>query len=307
MRFTPEHVQQWRSEGFAIIENFFRPEEYEPVLADFEALHGKTRDSGPPPPPRPMSSSDDRHFNWITQFKNIHIFPYDASSALNLISLQPDLIAFARALLGVSDVHLYQSHTWAKFTGEADYDQAFHCDFGNHTLAVPADEPRLRSADFILYLTDVKRELGAMRYVTKSDVVDALGAPVLSPGGDEQQALLRERERAVVVPAGSIVAHGIDTMHRGSNLTETNGRRFSITIGYKAAGNDLIGFHVWQARGNRPWQRIFQHATPEQLACLGIPKPGDPFWSPRTLQLTQSRWPDWDMREYVAACPDAKE
>jgi len=44
------------------------------------------------------------------------------------------------------------------------------------------------------------------------------------------------------------------------------------------------------------------------LACLGIPEPGAAYWSPRTLKLTQDRWPDWDMSPYFAATrgdPDA--
>jgi hypothetical protein len=103
------------------------------------------------------------------------------------------------------------------------------------------------------------------------------------------------------VPAGSIVAHGIDTVHRGSNLVAPGGRRFSMTVGYKAAGSEHVAFHVWQATRDRQWQRVLDHASPEQLACLGIPRPGHPYWTPRTLELTQKRWPKWDMREYFAA------
>lgn len=304
MRFSAEHIAQWRQEGFVVIERFFDPREYEPVLADFEALyHDAGKDAGVGAA-RQLNQSNDDAANRARQFKNIHVLPYQGSSAINLISLHPELIAFARALLGAGDVRLYQSHTWAKYTGEADYDQEFHCDYGNHTLLVPADDPALRTVDFILYFTDVTKEHGALRYVTKPDVLAALGRPALSAHGDEEQAALHERERAVEVPAGSLVAHGIDTIHRGSNLTAPNGRRFSMTVGYKAAGNDLIGFHVWQASHNRPWHNIFNHASPEQLACLGIPKPGDPFWTRRTLELAQSRWPGWDMREYFAACPE---
>jgi ectoine hydroxylase-related dioxygenase (phytanoyl-CoA dioxygenase family) len=300
MRFTAEHIQQWREEGFVVIERFFDEQEYEPVVQDFEALYsdaGKGDGVGSALQLKP----DDARSSRALQFKNIHVLPYDASRAINLLSLHVELIGFARALLGVSDVRLYQSHTWAKYTGEADYDQDFHCDYGNHTLLVPADDPARRTVDFVIYLTDVTKEHGALRYVTKPDVLAALGRPVISPNEKEQEAL-RKRERAVVVPAGSLVAHGIDTIHRGSNLTAPNGRRFSLTVGYKAAGSDQIGFHVWQATPNRPWHLIFDHATPEQLACLGIPKPGDSFWTERTLELTQSRWPNWNMAEYVAAC-----
>jgi hypothetical protein len=300
MRFSAAHVEQWREEGFVIIERFFTEDEYAPLLEDFENLYGAAGEGN-------GQGSAERFTgpgaNRSLQFKNIHVLPYEASSALNLISLHPALIEFARALLGVSDVRLYQSHTWAKYTGEADYDQEFHCDYGNHTLLVPADEPALRSVDFIFYLTDVSKELGALRYVTKPDVLAALGRPGLCAPDPKEPAAQRVWERAGVVPAGSLVAHGIDTLHRGSNLTAVNGRRFSMTVGYKAAGNEQIAFHVWQATRNRPWNLLFDHASPEQLACLGIPRPGDPYWTERTLSLAQARWPGWDMREYLAACP----
>lgn len=301
MRFTSEHVEQWRVEGFTAIERFFREDEYLPVTRDFEALYAEAGASPGLGTARHVGPGDDLRANQRMQFKNIHVLPYEGSGAINLISLHPELIAFAKALLGVSDVRLYQSHTWAKFTGEADYDQQFHCDYFNHTLTVPGDEPQQRTVDFILYLTDVTREHGAMRYVTKPDVVAALGAPVLRPSAEQQEAL-HAHERVAALPAGSLLAHGIDTMHRGANLTAPNGRRFSMTIGYKAAGNDQVGFHVWQERGNKAlWQTVVAHATPEQLECLGIPRPGDAFWTPRTLELTQARWPEWDMRAYFAA------
>jgi len=303
MRFTPEHVEQWRLEGFTILERFFPEQEYLPVLSDFEALYARAGQGPGVGTARQLGASDDAHANRSLQFKNIHVLPYEGSSAINLISLHPELIAFAKALLGTSDVRLYQSHTWAKYTGEADYDQQFHCDYGNHTLTVPADDASGRTVDFILYLTDVTRELGALRYVTKPDVAAALGRAVISPGAEQQQAL-HAKERIAEVPAGSLIAHSIDTVHRGANLTAPRGRRFSMTVGYKAAGNDQVGFHVWQDRANRQlWSHVFSRATPEQLACLGIPRPGDRFWTKRTLELTQARWPEWDMREYFAALP----
>lgn len=306
MRFTEQHVERWREEGFVIIEKFFSEDEYRPVLEDFEALYRNAGESAGGGTAAPPLAGDPRRENRAMQFRNIDVLPYEGSPAINLISLHPELIELARALLAARDVRLYQSHTWAKYTGEADYDQAFHCDFGNHTLTVPGDVPSLRTVDFVFYLTDVTNEHGPMRYVTKPDALSVLGRHALWIPDEAEQQALRRVERSVTVPAGSIVAHGIDTIHRGSNLTVPNGRRFSMTIGYKAAGNDQVGFHVWQARGNRPWHLIFDHATPEQLACLGIPRPGDPFWTRRTLELSQSRWPGWDMREYFAACGDGR-
>ena len=38
--FTPQHVQDWREQGFAIIENFFSAEEIEPVAREYERIYG---------------------------------------------------------------------------------------------------------------------------------------------------------------------------------------------------------------------------------------------------------------------------
>ena len=162
------------------------------------------------------------------------------------------------------------------------------------------DEIELRAVDFIIYLTDVTDAHGALHYVTKPDADELLRSGAVSATEDDQHLLL-SRQRSAAAPAGTLVAHGIDTFHRGTNLTEPNGHRFTMTVGYKAVGNEMIGYHVWQIGENRPWEVIFANAEPEQLECLGIPLPGDRYWNERTLKLTQSRWPDWDMAAYFEA------
>jgi len=105
-------------------------------------------------------------------------------------------------------------------------------------------------------------------------------------------------EQRGVGKAGSIFAYGIDVYHRGMNLTAPKGYRYTLTASYKAAGNDMIGWSAWPHSFMKPWHLIINHATPEQLACLGIPRPGDPFWTARTLDRAQLRWPDWDLSTY---------
>ena len=300
-RFTSDHVNEWRRDGFTIIPGFFSEAEIAPIVADFEQLYaarGKGEGVGSElnrKKPGSIGVFDPG------QFLNIDSLPYNASPAINLISLHPAVIAFAKSLLGVPQVHLYQSHTWAKYTGEADYDQGFHCDFGNHTLTVPSDDHEARTVDFIFYLTDVTNAHGALHYVTKSDASTALGPGAVTAPDKQAQLALKSLERSAAGPAGTLVAHGIDTFHRGTNLTAPNGHRFTMTVAYKAAGNEMIGFHVWQQAANRPWHILFEHATPEQLACLGVPAPGAAFWTERTLRLSQERWPNWDWRAYFNA------
>jgi len=297
-RHNDSDVDTWREQGFVIIEDFFLKDEIAPVLKDFQQLYSQqSQQIGSRSELNRKATGQIGRFH-SKQFLNFDSLPYQASEAINLISLHPALICFAQDLLGTEKVHLYQSHTWAKYTGEADYDQPFHCDFGNHTLTVPADNPIDRTVDFIVYISDVTDELGALRYVTKPDSAEIIGEHELT-APEEMQILLKQRERSAAAPSGTLVAHSIDTFHRGSNLTADNGFRFTMTMGYKAAGNDMIGFHVWQDAADKPWGEILSNASPEQLQCLGIPLPGDPFWTPRTLKLTQSRWPKWNMQAYL--------
>ena len=299
-RHGHEHITQWREEGFAIIEDFFRPDEIDPIFSDFERLYSHLApqtESAHELIKKPPGALGAMHYK---QFQNIDSLPYDGSVAMNLISLHPALIAFAQDLLEVESVHLYQSHTWAKFTGEADYDQMHHCDFGNHTLTVPSDHPSQRSIDFIVYISDVSDDLGALHYVTKSDS-DRLLAPGAVVAEVADQPRLKAVERSAAAGAGSLVVHSIDTFHRGTNLSRPNGKRYTMTVGYKAAGNDMIGFHVWQSAANRPWPLVLNNAMPEQLACLGIPLPGSSYWTPRTLALTEARWPEWDLTPWRLA------
>lgn len=298
-RFTETEVELWRDQGFVIIPEFFNAAEIAPVIADYEALYNQRA----PASGHAVDRKKPGEIGAIhaSQFRNFDTLPYDAGPETNLLSLHPALIDFSRALLGVEQVHCYQSHSWAKFTGEADFDQAFHCDFSNHTLTVPADEPQYRTVDFIIYLTDVTDDLGALHYVPKPLCAEVLGDGELVPT-PAQQGRLKSLEKSAAGPSGTVVAHGIDTLHRGTNLTRAGGHRFTMTTGYKAAGNEMIGFHVWQYAPHRPWQQILNHATPEQLEVLGIPPPGHKFWTPRTLHLTGARWPEWNLDPYVEAC-----
>ena len=289
------HFEQWHRDGAVVFEGLFAAEEIAPIYSDYQALYGaQGQGDGKELDFKPDGSVGATHRK---QFMNIDILPYAGSVAMNMISLDPRLIALAKELLGVEEVELYQSHTWAKFTGEADYDQAFHCDFGNHTLTVPADDAHSRTVNFVIYISDVTDGVGALHYVSKNDAAEVLGEGMVV-AETEKQAALKARQQSAAAPAGSVVAYGIDTFHRGTNLTDLEGFRYTMTVSYKALGNSQIGFHVWQFAPEKPWHLILNHGSPQQLQCLGIPLPGDPFWTARTLQLTQARWPDWDMRAY---------
>ena len=107
IRHTEDHVEEWRKEGFTLIPQFFSTDEIIPIIKDFEELYqdrGKGEGVGLPLDKKEEGAIGAGH---PKQFMNIDSLPYNASAAINLISLHPALINFAKALLGVEEVHLY--------------------------------------------------------------------------------------------------------------------------------------------------------------------------------------------------------
>ncbi len=301
-RFGPEHLEAWRRDGGVSIRNFFTPEEVAAVRADFEAVFGRVEGSG-----EALVKTREGQVGRFhpSQFADIKPVPIDCSPALNLIGVHPALIAFAKAALNAESVHVYQCQAWAKFTGDSDYDQPFHCDFSNHTLTAPSEDAHLNAVTILCYFSDVTEAHGPMHYVTRPDSAQVCG-PEVSVSQDPELHARVQRDlaplgRSSAAPAGSVFPYAIDVFHRGTNLTAPRGARYALMTCFKAAGNDSIGFHAWAFHHKQPWARIFDHATPEQLACFGVQPPGHPFWTETTLARAHARYPGWDMTPYREA------
>jgi hypothetical protein len=301
-RFTREHVDAWRRDGGLVIENFFTAEEVAAVEADFLQVFGRAE--GAEAAMDKKQAGEVGRFN-PAQFTGIKSAPIDCSPALNLIGVHPALVAFAKAALKTDKVHVYQCQSWAKYTGDADYDQPFHCDFPNHTLTVPSEDESRNSITILCYFSDVTEAHGPAHFVRRGDAAKVAG-PEATFGREPKahaklQKGLRKYERSSAAPAGSIFPYAIDIFHRGSNLTAPHGHRFALMSCFKAAGDDAIGFRAWPFHHTEPWHLIFENATPEQLACFGVQPPGHPFWTETTLARAQARYPGWDMTPYREA------
>jgi hypothetical protein len=301
-RFTGEHIETWRREGCVLIENFFTAEEVAAVRADF--VHVFARVEGAAEPLEKKKAGELGRFN-PAQFTTFEAVPFDCSPALNLIGVHPALVRFAKLALASDAVHLYQCQVWAKFTGDADYDQPFHCDFVNHTLTVPSEDSTKNSVTILCYFSDVSEAHGPAHYVARTDSAGIAGPEATLSAEPHAQAALQEKlrryARSSAAPAGSILPYSIDIFHRGTNMTAPHGHRYAVMACFKNARDESIGYHAWQFHHRKPWHRIFDHATPEQLACFGVQPPGDPFWTAMTLERAQVRYPGWNLAPYREA------
>jgi hypothetical protein len=298
-RFTADDVNAWRRDGATLVRDFFTHDEVVAVRADFEQVFGRA--SGADEAMNRKKAHEIGRFN-PAQFKTLESPPFDCSPALNLIGVHPALVSFAKTALKADAVHLYQCQAWAKFTGDADYDQPFHTDFSNHTLTAPSEDAAKNSVTILCYFTDVTDAHGAMHYVARPDS-DKVAGPEASLNADPAaqmtlQSGLRQYERSSASPAGTAIPYSIDVYHRGTNLTAPGGVRYAVMACFKKAGDESIGFTAWQFHHTKPWSRIFDHASPEQLACFGVQRPGNSFWTETTLARAQARYPNWNLTPY---------
>jgi hypothetical protein len=301
-RFGPEHIDAWRRDGAVIIPQFFTAEEAAAVRADFATVFERTE--GDDEGLIKKKEGEVGRFH-PSQFKGVAAIPFDCSPALNLIGTHPALMDFARQALRTKDIYLYQCQAWAKYTGESDYDQPFHCDFSNHTLTVPDEDAAHNSITILCYFSDVTDAHGAMHFVTRPDSDKVAGPEATLDTDPEAHAQLQKGltryERSSASPAGSIVPYSIDVYHRGTNMTAPGGHRFAVMVCYKRAHDDAINFHAWPFHHRQPWHLVFENATPEQLAVFGVQPPGHPFWTEVTIARAQKRYPGWDLTPYRKA------
>src|SRR5579863_3041675 len=199
-RFRQEHIDSWRRDGCALIPNFFTGEEVAAVSADFELVFGR---GGAAEPLNKKKNGELGRFS-PAQFTTFEAIPFECSPALNLIGVHPELVRFAREALGTDRVHLYQCQAWAKFTGDADYDQPFHCDFVNHTLTAPSEEDALNSVTYILIFSDVTEAHGPTHYVTRTDSLKVTGPEGTLTGDPSLQEKLKPFERSAAGSAGTL-------------------------------------------------------------------------------------------------------
>ena len=116
-------VKKWRKDGAIVIEGLFSLKEIQSVREDIDKVFGYKKGGFP------ITKKDGNPVTIEEQFLNFENIPFDCSPALNLIGVHPQLISFARDALKTNDVRIYQSQAWAKFSGETDFEQSFHCDY----------------------------------------------------------------------------------------------------------------------------------------------------------------------------------
>jgi len=286
VRITDEQVAHWREHGYVLIPGFLSPDE---LAAAREVAYR-------------YYPTAEEYYAAPHRYQNLPIhweFPF-RDDALNNISTGPDLVDAARHIVGTEDVFLTQSLLWAKYAGRGDWEQPHHVDYQNNSLLYPSDEDGFRQMPSILYLEDVTVELGPTKVVSRTVTRERPLVPVAPPREDVPE--MYEAEQAVAVEAGTIMLYDMQTFHRGSRLLATHGIRLTFHNVFRGAGLEWMGWRAWPHEGLSAEMRQFvEQAGVEQLTVIGFPKPGHPYWTQRTVDGVQARYPKLDMSAYREA------
>jgi phytanoyl-CoA dioxygenase PhyH len=227
-------------------------------------------------------------------------FPY-RSRSLNRLQSLPAVLELATSFLGTDDLRLYGSVITAKYANQSSgYNQLLHADFPNHSILVPRLDDRYPQLELFIYLTDVTAANGATRMVSLRKTAHV---PV------EQHTLsyadfpeLYDDPGVAEGPAGSIVAYRPDVYHRSVDVAGPGARRIMMHASYRHADAEWSQYQAWAFKGfSTEWHNFVQASGPTELALLGFPKPGHPYWTGDTIRRVNARYPGLDMTPWLAA------
>ena len=309
---TDDEVERWHTDGWVVLEGLVATDEIDAAAGDLhlafptsEEYHRDPEGETERRRGRPLRPAED--FVWPADGPGFRpqqqdwmaAFPFKGSGALNRLCVHPSLVDFAERALGTVDIRLYQAHASAKYEGLTNYEQPMHTD-RNHSW-LPADpRPEWWNLTGFLYLSDVTAAENPTRVVSIGDAGEVTPAmPVLMP---DTAPRMYAAEQAAVGRRGSYLAYRSDVWHRGGPFAEPGTARFLLSLAFKRAGHDWIGYDQAQTRSTgAEWTRFAQRCTPRQLELFGFPPPGHPIWDRSLLEATQARYPKLDLRPWWAA------
>jgi ectoine hydroxylase-related dioxygenase (phytanoyl-CoA dioxygenase family) len=283
---TPELKERWDTDGWCVIPGVIPAEQ---LAGAQDAVHRHF-----PTPAEMVELGGTEAGQWHTWDAPWPEFPFH-STRLNALILHDNVIDIAEGLLGTAELALYMGIVTAKYAQQASgYNQLLHADYPNHMLVVPRHELGYQQVEFFVYLTDVSTEDGATRFVSRQKTKDI---PV------ERHTLnyvdhgdLYDDPSDASAPAGSVVAYRPDVYHRSVDHTDPTRYRIMLHVSFRHRDAAWGGYQAWPFRGfSMELRKYVQQATPRQLALMGVPEPGHPYWNEATLAGVQSRYPGLDM------------
>lgn len=286
---TDAQVAHWREHGYVVIEDFLDAETVARARGEAERHFPSRADFDAQPERRPR----------LTHGMSFKVLPY-AGDELNRMPFDPAIVGAVEQLLGTDDLRLVQSVLRQTYGGPDTVDQELHRDVHDNSLLLPDPDNGFGHVPVLVYLTDVG-EGDAPTYVVSDQVGrDRPLLPFYRSREDDPE--LYAHERPNLVRAGTVMFYSMTVFHRGSAGTDPRGSRLAHHLAYRPAGMEWMDFFAWPpALDTEQGRRCIEQLTPRQRQLLGIPAPGDRYWTKSMIDAFVERYPAADPTPYVAA------
>jgi hypothetical protein len=289
---NPADLRAWHEDGWCVLPNAIPAVD---VTAAQDAVRylfptAEEMDTG----------ADEGKGPWRTWDSSWPEFPF-RSRRLNKIVMHDVVINLAEELLGTTDLRLYMGVLTAKYANQSSgYNQLLHADYPNHMVLVPRQDIGHQQLELFVYLSDVDQRNGATRMVSRRKTASIPVERHTLAFADYPE--LYDDPGDASGPAGTIVAYRPDVYHRSMDVTEPGVSRFMVHVSFKPGDADWGGYTAWPFKGFSPdWTKFVGQATPRQLALLGFPLPGHPYWTEETIAGVGARYPGLDMEPWRRA------
>ena len=305
-------IDKWRNQGYLIIRDLFNKKLMNKCI---ELMNSKYYDE--------ESACED--------FGSKGDLEFPSNTILDWLSVDSDLIKCVKQLLNCNEISLIQSDAWGKAGKETDTefnnnDQRMHMDYGNNTFLHPDTWDSPEAVALIIYLSDTSEIGGQTALVPKNKLTEEFyNYPYVNMPGqgnfkfinDAQTAenyfkenhpqvynfrqKLYDKEIKVKAKPGDVLFYRLDLWHRGTPVNEGK-TRFLSNLLYKK--RDCYWINTWNSSFSKKMyygylERFIENLSPLQRSVIGIPLPGDDYWTLEKIYLLKCRYINMDISEYI--------
>ena len=256
---------------------------------------------------------------------------FPSNTIIDSIMLDENIIKCVQRLLNTNDILLVQADAWGKtgkkeLTEHSNNDQRMHMDYGNNSFLHPSEWNNPECVAMIVYLSDVKETLGGTSLVPRQNDDDELykfpyknmpgisDIPFINDKNSAEKYFqsnnkdiyefrkkLYNRELILKPGMGDILFYRLDLWHRGTPVKKGK-IRFVINLLWKK--KECFWINCW----NPGWTKkmyygyleiFFSKISPLQRSVLGVPLPGDRYWTQEKIDLLKMRYPSIDIEPYI--------
>jgi len=260
--FTEADYAHWDEHGYVVKENLLPETDRAAIAAGLREAMPPTDSYGPDGPPA--------HSATIT-------FPFP-NLAMNRMFANPDLLSFARRVLGTEQIFYNPGYSITRYPGaKLATNQGWHIDNGNNSL-LPEAEDRTYGQVVVWYWPEGVRD------------GDAELCIIPAPHGNNV-----EKKVPLVCKPNTVTIFYNYIWHSGMDFRNTDGQRYSHAGMFGRADHPWEGLTHFTEKGGRPlFQEFIGSLTPAEREVFRFPPVGHPYYTETTLKRLEKQYPGWD-------------